>query len=142
VPDFLSWLNRYRLPSLALAGAALTTTVLCGGDLSAQTIERVTFDEAVRRAMERNPGVAQAAQAILRAETLLQQARIVYQPTVTASVTTSILDSARGFNDLVTQPQTQSQLAASVSYPVLAAARWAQRAQAEYHFLVARLIVE
>ena len=37
--------------------------------------ERVTFDEAVRRALEKNPTSREAAQAILRAEALLQQAR-------------------------------------------------------------------
>lgn len=103
--------------------------------------ERVTFDEAVRRAIEKNPGVAEAAQAILRAETLLQLANTVYRPTIDASVTTTVLDSARGFDEFVTQPQTQTLLAGSVSYPVLASARWAQRAQAEDQIRVARLEV-
>ena len=108
---------------------------------AAQSInpERVTFAEAVRRALEKNPGVAEAAQAILRAETLLQQARTVYRPTVSGTVTTTVLDSERGFNDLVTQPRTQSFLGAAVSYPVLAASRWAARTQAEDQIRVARL---
>lgn len=101
-------------------------------------IERVTFDDAVRRALESNPTVVEAAQAILRADTLLQQARTVYQPTVSAGVTTTVLDSARGFDDFVTQPRTQSLLGASIAYPVLAAAQWAQQAQAEDQIRVAR----
>jgi outer membrane protein len=101
-------------------------------------IERVTFDDAVRRALESNPTVVEAAQAILRADTLLQQARTVYQPTVSGSVTTTVLDSARGFDDFVTQPRTQSLLGASIAYPVLAAAQWAQQAQAEDQIRVAR----
>ncbi|HEY6553822.1 MAG TPA: hypothetical protein VI669_10735, partial [Vicinamibacteria bacterium] len=36
-------------------------------------LERLTFDEAVRRAGERNPTVGQAAQAILRAQALRDQ---------------------------------------------------------------------
>ncbi len=104
-------------------------------------IERVTFEEAVRRALENNPSVAEASQAILRAEALLQQVNTVYRPTITGSVTTTILDSARGFDDFVTQPQTQSLFGVQVSYPVLSAARWAQRAQAEDQIRVARLSV-
>ena len=115
--------------------------VCLAGVASAQpaVIERVTFDDAVRRALENNPNIAEAAQAILRADTLLQEARTVYQPTVSGSVTTTVLDSARGFDEFVTQPRTQSLLGASVSYQVLAAARWAQQAQAQDQIRVARL---
>lgn len=102
---------------------------------------RVTFDEAVRLALEKNPGVAAAAQAILRAETLLQQAQTVYRPTVSATATTTMLDSARGFDEFVTQPRTQTLLGGQVAFPVLAAARWAQRAQAEDQIRVARISV-
>jgi outer membrane protein TolC len=101
--------------------------------------ERVTFDDAVRRALEKNPGITEAAQAILRAETLLQQARTVYQPTVSGNITTTILDAQRGFDEFVTQPRTQSLLGVSVAYPVLAASRWAQQAQAGDQIRVARL---
>ena len=111
----------------------------------AQTLpepERVTFELAIARALERNPGIAEAAQSILQAEALLQQVSTVYRPTVNGNITTSILDSERGFNDLVTQPRTQSLFGVSVSYPVLAASRWAQRVQAEDQIRVARLGVE
>ena len=69
--------------------------------------QKVTFDEAVRTALEKNPDVAEAAQAILRAETLLQQAQTVFLPTLDASVTTTVLDAERGFDESV-QPQVQS----------------------------------
>jgi outer membrane protein TolC len=119
---------------------------LCAaGVASAQptvAIERVTFDDAIRRALERNPTIVESAQAILRADALLQQARTVYQPTVSASVTTTVLDAQRGFDEFVTQPRTQSLMGASVAYPVLAAARWAQQAQAQDQIRVARLSVD
>jgi outer membrane protein TolC len=102
-------------------------------------IERVTFEEAVRRALEKNPDIAEASQAILRAEALLQQVNTVYRPTINGNVTTTVIDAERGFNEFVTQPQTQSLLGVSVSYPVLAASRWAQRAQTEDQIRVARL---
>ena len=60
--------------------------------------EQVTFDEASARARE-EPDVAEAAQAILRAEALLQQARTVFRPTLDGSVTTTILDAERGFDE-------------------------------------------
>src|SRR5687767_6046499 len=47
----------------------------------AAQITRVTFEEAIRLALEKNPDVVEAAQAILRAEALLQQARTVERPT-------------------------------------------------------------
>jgi outer membrane protein TolC len=53
-----------------------------------------------------------------------------------------MLDAERGFDEFVTQPRTQSLIGASVSYPVLAAARWAERAQAQDQIRVARLSVD
>ena len=104
--------------------------------------ERITFDEAIRRALERNPSIAEAAQAIFQAETLLQHARTVYRPTIDASFVTTILDAERGFDEFVTQPRTQSFLGGIISYPVLAASRWALNVQAEDQIRVARLGVD
>jgi len=101
--------------------------------------ESLTFDEAVRRAIERNPSVAQAAQQILRAEALLQQASTVYRPTLGGSVIVTTLDSARGFDDLVTQPRTQVVSDAALAYPILAASRWAARTQAADQVAIARI---
>jgi outer membrane protein TolC len=106
------------------------------------SIERVTFDEAVRRAVERNPGVGQAAQAILRAEALLDQARAVFRPQVDGVVATTVIDEARGFEGNITQPRRQTALGATISYPVLAASRWAARRQAADQVGIARLSAE
>jgi outer membrane protein TolC len=94
--------------------------------------QTVTFDEAVRTALERHPNAARAAQAILRAEAILQSTRSVFQPTVNGTVTTTILNEARGFEGQITQPQTQSAFGVQAAYPVLAASRWAQRTRAEH----------
>ena len=59
-----------RIPAALAAAFALAHL----GTAAAQDIERVTFDEAVRRAIERNPTVGEAAQAILRAEAVLSRA--------------------------------------------------------------------
>jgi outer membrane protein TolC len=121
--------------------AALLVTNAAWAQLP-DVVERITFDEAIRRALEKNPSIAEAAQAIFQAETLLQQARTVYRPTIDASIVTTILDDDRGFNEFVTQPRTQSFIGGVIAYPVLAAARWALNAQAEDQIRVARLGVD
>ena len=125
---------RVLLAWCALAGVAAAQ--------SPAVVIPVTFDEAVQRALASNPTIAEASQAILRADALLQQARTVYRPTVSGNVTTTLLDAARGFDEFVTQPRTQSLLGVSVSYPVLAAARWAQETHAQDQIRVARLGVD
>ena len=103
---------------------------------AAQTVD---FDEAVRIALERHPDAARAAQAILRAEALLQSSRSVFMPSLNGAVTTTILNEERVSNGQVTQPQTQSAFGVQASYPVLAAARWAQAEQAADQVAVARI---
>lgn len=97
---------------------------------AAPTPERVGFDEAIQRATDTHPSARQAAQAILRAQALLDQARSVYRPLVFGTVGTTVLDQARGFDDTVFVPRTQTVFGATVSYPLLAAARWAAKNQA------------
>jgi outer membrane protein TolC len=126
-----------------MRGSAWILTVgLCAlaVDARAQIVaERITFDEAIRRALANNPSIAEASQAILRAEALLQQANVVRRPAVNASATTTVLDTARGFDEFVTQPRTQTLLGAAISYPVLASAAWAERAQAQDQIRLAGL---
>src|SRR5438445_3584174 len=60
-------------------------------------MERVTFEEAITRALANNPTIAGAAEAVLRAEGLLQQARAATRPGVNAFLTNSTLDTGRSF---------------------------------------------
>jgi HAE1 family hydrophobic/amphiphilic exporter-1 len=96
---------------------------------AAVTPPAVTFDEAVAAAVDNNLTVQITATNILRAEALLQQVRAATMPLVNASVINSTLDAARGFSGNVVQPQNQWTLTATAGMPVLAAARWAARAQ-------------
>jgi outer membrane protein len=104
--------------------------------------ERVTFDEAVGRALQHNPSVREAAQTILRAQALLQQARAAVLPTLYAAAGTTVLDAARGFDGQVTQPRTQSALNATLSVPLLAAASWAEKNYAADQVRVATISAE
>ena len=106
------------------------------------TPPQVTFDQAVSRAVLRNPSVGQAAQAILRAEAVLGQARSVFFPLVNGTIATTILNEARGFEDTVFLPRTQTAFNATASYPILAAERWARKNQADDQVAVARVSAE
>ncbi len=101
--------------------------------------QTVGFDEAVRIATEKSPDAARAAQAILRAEAVLQGARGVFLPTVNGTVTTTILNDERGFQGQVTQPQSQAAFGVSAAFPVLAASRWAQATQAADQVAISRI---
>ena len=105
-------------------------------------IEAVTFEQAIARAVKKNPTVARAATSILRAQGLLQQIRSYSLPRVTASINNTTLDKALAFDAGVVQPRNQSVFALSASVPILAAAQWAARAQAADRVEVARLASE
>jgi outer membrane protein len=110
--------------------------------LSAQApppMESVTLEQAVERAIKNNPTVAQASQGILRAESLLQQARAATMPFVTASLSSLVNSTERRFDDVVTSPRTQATISAQLGMPVLAASRWAATAQARDQIEIANL---
>ena len=102
-------------------------------------IESVTLDEAVQRALENNPTVAQATAGILRAEALLQQTRSATLPTVGATFSNVVVNTERRFDDVVTTPRSQAAIAASLAMPVLAPARWAATTQARDQVEIANL---
>jgi len=116
----------------ALAALALACDVAAQAQATSDAfvLEQVTFEEAVSRATSHNPSVGEAAQAILRAEALLSEARSVFLPLAYGNVGTAVLDAARGFDGNIVQPRTQTAFSATASYPVLAASRWAAKNQA------------
>jgi outer membrane protein TolC len=118
-----------------VAGSALVAALLWGGvTVSAQAptpTERVTFDEAIRRAVEKNPTVVAAATGILRAEGLIRLARAATRPQITGSITTTTLNTGVDFQGSVVTPQNQVTASLTADMPIVAAAAWARRAQAE-----------
>ncbi len=105
---------------------------------SAQTIERITFDEAIRRATANNPTIQQAAAGIVRAEALLQQVRSRALPSLDASFDVTVIDPVTRFSGSSINPRAQAAASASLSAPLLTPVAWAQRAQAADQVLVAR----
>lgn len=104
----------------------------------AQGIERVTFDDAVRRAVTNNPTVQQAAAGIVRAEALLQQVRSISRPSVDATFNTNIIDPVTRFAGSSIFPRTQTLSAAGLAVPIITPVSWAQRNQAADQIFVAQ----
>lgn len=104
----------------------------------AQTIEAITFDEAIRRAITSNPTMQQAAAGILRAEALLQQTRALSLPLLNAMMATNVIGPVPEFGGQNIVPRSQLNASLGLSVPVLQAVRWAQRSQAADQVVVSQ----
>jgi outer membrane protein TolC len=93
--------------------------------------ERITFQEAIRLAIERNPSSAVAAAGILRAEGLLVQARAATRPQLNGFITTTTLNTGVEFGGQTVSPQNSVVANLDARMPIFAAAQWARRAQAQ-----------
>ena len=91
---------------------------------------RISFDEAVKRAVAQNPSVLVAAANILSAQGLLRQARAAVLPNVAVTGTNVTLDDSRGIGDQVFTPQNTFSAGIGVAMPLFAPAQWAERVQA------------
>jgi len=108
--------------------------------LAAQApMERVTFDEAVQRAIDANPSAAVAAAGILRADAFLRQARAVTLLNVSGSLNSTTLNTGVEFDGTTVVPQSQLTGSLDVSMPLYAPADWARRTQAADQKTIAEL---
>jgi outer membrane protein TolC len=94
-------------------------------------IERVTFDDAIQRAIKNNPSAAIAAAGILRAEALLMEARSASRLQVNGNITTTTLNRGVDFDGATVTPRNQLAASLDVRMPLFAPARWARTAQAD-----------
>ena len=126
-----------RPPAAAVvAFVASAFVVIAGPGLRAQVIEGVTFEEAVRRAISSHPTVQRSAADILRAQAVLQQVRSRSLPSISASVTTNVIDPVTSFGGSAITPRAQTFTSAGVSVPLLTAVDWAERHQAADQVIV------
>jgi len=102
-------------------------------------IERVSFDEAVARAIERNPSAAQAAAQILRADALLRQARAATLLNVAGSINSTTLNTGVEFDGTTVVPRSQLTGTIDVSMPLYAPVEWARKTQAQDQKTIAQL---
>ena len=96
----------------------------------AQTVESVTFAQAIDRATKNNPTIAQAAADIMRAEAILQQVRASSLPSINATLATNVIEPVTSFAGASIIPRAQTQTLGAVSIPLLTPVAWAQRTQA------------
>jgi outer membrane protein TolC len=104
--------------------------------------ERVTFEEAIQRAVRNNPSAAIAAAGILRAEALLLGARSASRVQVNGNVGTTTLNRGVEFDGATVTPQHVLTASLDVRLPLYAPARWARTAQADEARHVAEVSAE
>lgn len=84
----------------------------------------VNLDEAVRRALARNPSAEIAVQEIRRAEALAKQVRATWLPTLTANGIYTRLDDDRILNDRVIIAKDQLAANLQLNVPIVAPRQW------------------
>ena len=109
---------------------------------SAQEMQRLTFDEAIQRAVTNHPTIRQAAVGILRAEAILEQVRSRSRPSVDASFNTNVIGPVTEFNGVGIFPRTQTVTSANLAVPLLTPVSWAQRNQAADQVFVSQRAAE
>ncbi|MBI4476301.1 MAG: TolC family protein [Acidobacteria bacterium] len=127
--------------SRKLAGVLLLVAIAHPVGAQPPAMERVTFDEAVRRAVERHPSVAAAAAQIVRADAALRLTRSTTRPTIDASITSTTLNRGVKFEEFTVTPQTQISSTVNLAMPLFAPADWARRMQAQDTRAIAELSV-
>jgi outer membrane protein TolC len=139
-------MRRLALAAALLIAAARVLPAQTGGvqtePAPPAALPQLTFDEAVRLSLQRNPTVGQADQAIRRAQALLADAKSVFRPNLFGAAGSTILDDARGFDGNITQPRTQTTFNATASFRFLAPSRWAAKNQAADQVRVASISAE
>ena len=135
-----------------LAAAVL----LCGAAARAQQPERITFPEAVQRAVSRNASVRVALQEISRAHGIMREVRSAAIPTLFANGVYTRLDADRTTGVTVVDPATGATSTGTrivqprnswtanfqLAVPLIAPQRWVQWAHASEQVDVARLSAE
>jgi outer membrane protein TolC len=134
--------ERRRSAAGVLSAAILLAGAAAVGAQEPTPVERVSFRDGMKRALDRHPTVGQAVQTVRRAQALLAQSRTVFLPLVTGQVSETILDAARGFGDSIVQPQKQASYSATASLQLLAASRWAATRHAADQVQIAQVSAE
>jgi outer membrane protein TolC len=131
---------RYAVLGLSVVAQSSGSAILFAQTAPAPVV-RVTFKDAIDRAAEKNPSVAAAASGILRAEGLIRQARAGTLLQLTGNVTTTTLNRGVEFQGSTVTPRNQVTASLNADMPIVAAAAWARRAQADDVKTVAELTV-
>lgn len=100
----------------------------------------VTLDEAVKRAIARNPTAAVATQDIIRSEALVKQVRATWLPTLNANGIYQRLDDDRRLaTGQVALAKSQEQGNVTLTVPIISAKSWVNWARAKDNVEIAQL---
>jgi outer membrane protein TolC len=133
-----------RVPRIFVIVACVVSpaATVTGQEAGAAPIEKVTFEQAVDRAIRNNPSVAQAAAGILRAEAIYQQRRAGTLPTADANLATQTIAPVPSFSGSSITPRTQLTSALGIAVPLIDPVAWAVRNQAGDQVQVAQRTVD
>src|SRR6476646_5247248 len=116
-----------RMRSVAsVVGRAFTAALfllLVPSAVRAQPLERLTFTQAIERALATNPTIAQAVAGIMRAEAVLQQVHSSSLPALGLAMTTTFTNPVK-FNDVTVVPPVQTQTIPTFGVPILTPVAW------------------
>ncbi len=116
-------------PPAQTAPAAPTATPAPGADAPV-AVERLTFRQAIDRALAGNPTVREAAAEVLRAAALVEEARANSLPHVTLNAAYTRLQRDVTFGSQVITPLGLTTANGNVTVPLVDLASWAQWAHA------------
>lgn len=103
---------------------------------------KVTFEDAIKRALTKNPQVKSAIGDIHRSEALVEQARGAWLPVLNGNATFTRLDDDRVLNGRVILAADQLNANLTLGVPIIAARAWAAHARAKENVDVAKLSAE
>jgi len=101
-------------------------------------VRTVSFEQAVREALSKNPNVQVAAIEIDRAEALERQARATSFPTLTGNGVYTRLDDDRTFSGRVVQARDSVSANVTLTVPLIVPQQWAKWTRASDNVDVAR----
>ena len=112
-----------------VAGGAIALVLASAGrgraaDTEAPALPVVTWQQAIDKALARNPSAAVARQEIARADGLVREARAGWLPVLTGNGSYTRLDSARELNGAVVTPQDQWNGNLQLTVPLIAPTAW------------------
>lgn len=99
----------------------------------------MTFDAAIKRALERNPTVEVAEADVHRAEALARQARATWLPTLNGNVTFTRLDDDRELNGRIALNANQLNANVVLTVPLIAPRQWVAHNRTKDAIEIARL---
>ncbi len=109
------------------------------GPIASDSLERISLDAAIQRALRRNPTAQVAALDIERADALVRQARAASLPSLNGNATYTRLDHDRMFGNRLVAAKDQFNANLSLSVPLIAPGKWVQWSHAKDDANVLRL---